>query len=175
MADSPEQDRFRREVLPHVDAAYNLARWMLGNESDAHDVAQDALLRALRSLHQLRGGNVRPWLLTIVRNCACTHLSSRKSRKHAEFDEAMHRSTAEATSDDPSVIVANQLDSAAVKAAIQMLPVEFREVIVLRELEQMDYRKIAIVMGVPIGTVMSRLARGRARLREALSFDEEGI
>ena len=167
--------RFRREVLPHLDAAYNLARWIVGSDSDAQDVVQEAVLRALKSFDQWRGGagNARAWLLTIVRNCSYTRRQSvRRQRDVAEFDESSHIRDDGRT--DPGAILLRQLDGARVRDAIASLPEEYREAIVLREFEQLDYKKMAAVMGVPIGTVMSRLSRARERLRSALQDIGEG-
>jgi len=154
--------------MPHLDAAYNLARWLTGKEHDAEDVVQDACLRAFKFFGGFRGGNCRSWLLTIVRNTAYTWME--KNRGHqsvTEFDEETH--AMEDDSPNPEASLLLQADRAQVRAAIEQLPAEFREVIVLRELEDLSYREIASIADVPIGTVMSRLARARKILQQTLS------
>jgi RNA polymerase sigma-70 factor (ECF subfamily) len=164
--DGHAQLRFRQEILPHMDAAYNMARWIVGSDADAQDVVQEAVLRAFKSFDRWRGGNGRAWLLTIVRNCSYDwRRSNRRQREIAEFDESSHIGD---DSTEPGAILDRQLDSAMLHTAITALPAEYREVIVLREFEQLDYKQMADVIGVPIGTVMSRLARARQRLRTAL-------
>jgi RNA polymerase sigma-70 factor, ECF subfamily len=167
--------RFEQSVLPHLDAAYNLARWLTRNEHDARDVVQDACLRAFKFFGGFRGDNSRSWLLTIVRNTSYTWLQ--KNRKH-ELVSAMDETT-EAVVDDspnPSATLLQNLDRDRVRQAIENLPLEFREAIILRELEDMSYREIADIAGVPIGTVMSRLARARKLLEQELvkTIDDGG-
>jgi len=171
--DASAQLRFRREILPHLDAAYNLARWIVGSDADAQDVVQDAILRAFKSFDRWRGGNAHAWLLTIVRNCSYTcRQNNRRQREIIEFDETSQIGD---RSVEPSTMLIRRLDSAVLHAAITELPAEYREVIVLREFEQLEYKQIADVVGVPIGTVMSRLARARERLRVALAdLQEDG-
>ena len=156
-----ERERFERMVLPHVDAAYNLARWLTRNDHDADDVLQDAMLRAYRFFPALRG-EPRPWLLAIVRNACWSWL---QANRPAELD-----SSDDAASDapGPEALAAREFDRAALNQAIAALPVPFREALVLRELEDLSYKEIARIAGVPIGTVMSRLARARRLLAEAL-------
>ena len=158
---------FEQVVLPHLDAAYNLARWLLRQEHDAEDVVQEACLRAFNGFGRFHGGEARCWLLTIVRNTCYTWLTrNRETIPTASFDEALHDV---ATDDfDPQVIVQQRGDRAAVKQAIEELPVEFREVLILREFEGLSYQQIASVADLPVGTVMSRLARARQRLGQAL-------
>lgn len=173
MQDSDPQSRFEDRVLPHLDAAYNLARWLTRNEHDAEDVVQDAYLRAFKFFSGFRGENCRSWLLTIVRNTAFTWLE--KNRRHdpvAEFDEEVHG--AEDPAPDPGALLLQQADHEQVRLAIEQLPAEFREVIVLRELEDLSYREIADIAGIPIGTVMSRLARARKSLQQTLSVSAGG-
>lgn len=164
--------RFEAAVLPHLDAAYNLARWLLRDDQSAQDVVQDAYLRAFRFFDGFRGGDARPWLLGIVRN-ACFDWLGDKNRGHVEFDEARDSggtdSEPEPAGNDPQRLLERKLERARVNAAIATLPPLFREVLVLRELEELSYEEIAQVAGIPAGTVMSRLSRARAMLRAALS------
>jgi len=159
---------FEATVLPHLDAAYNLARWLLHNKADAEDVAQEAMLRAFRFFGSFRGGDGRPWLLTIVRNTCYSYLQ--KNRSH-ELSLPIEDELFDVQSQDPSPEARLiQIDSSEIlMKALEQLPVETREIIVLRELEEMSYKEIAEIAGVPIGTVMSRLARGRKRLQELLN------
>jgi RNA polymerase sigma-70 factor (ECF subfamily) len=159
---------FEATVLPHLDAAYNLARWLLHNKADAEDVAQEAVLRAFRFFGSFRGGDGRPWLLTIVRNTCYSYLQ--KNRSH-ELSLPIEDELFDVQSQDPSPEARLiQIDSSEIlMKALEQLPVETREIIVLRELEEMSYKEIAEIAGVPIGTVMSRLARGRKRLQELLN------
>ncbi|HTB83100.1 MAG TPA: sigma-70 family RNA polymerase sigma factor [Candidatus Sulfotelmatobacter sp.] len=161
-----ETEQFERIVLPHLDAAYNLARWLAGNDHDAADIAQEACVRAFRFIGGHRGGDGRSWLLAIVRNTAFTWL--KKNRPHAIVtisDEAL------AEIEDQSVVVGAvfSADKNQLRAALEALPVEFREALVLRELEGLSYKEIAEIAGVPMGTVMSRLARARRQLQNHFS------
>jgi RNA polymerase sigma-70 factor, ECF subfamily len=152
--------------MPHLDAAYNLARWLTRNEVDAEDLAQEATLRAFKSFAGFRGGDARAWLLTIVRHTCYTWL--RKNRAHeltTEFNEETHGGA----SANPETILLAQADTQLVRQALEALPVEFREVIILREVEGLSYKEIARILSVPVGTVMSRLARARRRLQVCLS------
>ena len=154
---------FEQAVLPHLDAAYNLARWLIRNDHDAEDLVQDACLRALKSFDGFHGGDPRAWLLTIVRNRCYTWLhENRREELTTAFDEAIH--TAEEHSRNPEALLLESTDARLVKEALEELPPEFREAIVLRELEGMSYKEIAELCGIPVGTVMSRLARARQRL-----------
>jgi RNA polymerase sigma factor (sigma-70 family) len=163
--------RFEQAVLPHLDAAYNLARWLTRNDADAADVAQEAFLRALKFFGGFRGGDTRAWLLTIVRNASYTWLRRNRVKELATpFDEETH--TVE--SDDPETILLEGADREVLREALEALPAEFREVVVLRELEGLSYKKIAGIADVPVGTVMSRLARARKRLRLSLAGRPEG-
>ncbi len=153
--------------MPHLDAAYNLARWLTRNEHDAEDVAQDAFLRAFKFFGGFRGGNSRSWLLSIVRNTAYTWLrKNRKQELATVFDAEIH--DIEDTSANPEVLLLNNSDQQEIRRAVEQLPVEFREVMILRELEGMSYKEIAEMADVPIGTVMSRLARARKQLQQSL-------
>jgi RNA polymerase sigma-70 factor (ECF subfamily) len=164
-------DRFERIVLPHLDDAYTLARYLLRDQHDAQDAVQDAVLRALRYFETYREGDARAWLLTIVRNCCLTrHRKARIEQANITFVEdvdVVHAAAGRAT--DARAV--EQSERAALQRALDGLPAEFREVIVLREVQELSYREISDVVGVPIGTVMSRLARARRRLASALGYD----
>ena len=158
---------FESVVLAHLDAAYNLAKWLTHGEQDARDVVQEASLRALRGLKNFRGGDGRAWFLTIVRNTSLTMLRGRQ--RTDEFVETMHEPRdADA---DPQTILLRSADVEWVRQAIDQLPRDLRTAIVLRELEGLSYKQIATVTASPIGTVMSRLARGRERLAVLLGAD----
>lgn len=163
----PAQDktRFEQLVLPHVDAAVNLARWLLRNPDDAEDVAQEAVLRAYRFFTGFRGGDARAWLLQIVRNSCYTWLEKRMPAELVtEFNEELHP----VPSTDPEMIAMQASDRAKLKAALEFLPIRAREVIVLRELEGCSYKEISDVTGIPMGTVMSTLSRAREKLAQIL-------
>ncbi len=154
---------FEEVVLPHLDAAFNYARWLTRSDSDAEDVLQDAAVRALRFFSSLRSDDARAWLLTIVRNTWYARFSKAGSADHhAVFDETKDDRPDEQL--DPEALLIQRQAVERVQRAIEGLPADFREVIVLRELEGLSYKEIAAIVGVPIGTVMSRLARGRERL-----------
>jgi len=161
-----DAERFRGLIEVHLDAAYNLARWLVRNPPDAEDLVQDAALRAWKSFGGWRGENPRAWFLAIVRNTCYTHLSSRRLRDTAPFDEALH--TPETESPQQEQMLLRQADAGMLRDALAELPLEFREALVLRELEGMAYKEIAEVAGVPMGTVMSRLSRGRQMLQQKL-------
>jgi RNA polymerase sigma-70 factor, ECF subfamily len=160
---------FEQAVLPHLDAAYNLARWLMRNEQDAQDVAQEAYLRAFRYFPGFRGGDARAWLMKIVRNTCYTWLHVNRPLQDAtEFDESLFPPDSCASNPEE---VALQNDSATlVRKALEKLPPNFREVLILRELEGMSYREIADITGMPAGTVMSSLSRARSRLRQVLTI-----
>ena len=162
------RSRFEQIIVPHLDAAYDLARWLTKNDADAEDVAQTACLRALQFFDGFHGGNPRAWLLTIVRNAFYTWLEQRDRGAEgvAPFDEAIH--TPEGGGADPEIALLRQADGQLLRLGFEALPLPFREVIVLRELEGLSYKEIAAVAGIPIGTVMSRLARARRQLQEFL-------
>jgi RNA polymerase sigma-70 factor (ECF subfamily) len=163
-----ELARFEQVVLPHLGAAYNLARWITGNDYDAEDVVQESYLRALKFFGGFRGENSRPWVLTIVRNTCFTWLrQNRFSELSLELDEEIH--TGETESGNPESILLAAAQSEMIRKAIQNLPPEFREVIILREMENLSYKEISDIASIPVGTVMSRLARARSRLQQLLS------
>ena len=165
--DSTNLERFEAAVLPHLDSAYNLARYLTRDVHDAEDVVQEAYLRALRYFGGYRGGDARAWLLAIVRNTFHTWRRRERHQDEAtEFDEDRHSEVIEGA--HPGALLDTALDREALERALERLPTEFREVLVLRELEGMSYKEIGTVVGVPVGTVMSRLARARERLRRSL-------
>jgi RNA polymerase sigma-70 factor, ECF subfamily len=162
-------ETFERLILPHLDDAYGLACHLLGDEHDAQDVVQDAVLRALRYFDGYGDGDPRAWLLAIVRNCCHSwHRRHRTDRLNVSYSDADGSSSLR-TSDADSLAVQSS-ERAAIGRAVADLPPEFREVIVLRELQEMSYKEISVVVGVPIGTVMSRLARARKRLVASLGI-----
>src|SRR5437773_3560613 len=167
-AETAELASFEETILPHLDAAHNLARWLLRNEQDAEDVVQEAYLRAFRSFVGFRGSNGRAWLLTIVRNTAYTLLKKNRAVDlTTPFDEEIHASGHESVS--PATILEQSEDAELVREAMDELPVEFREILTLRHLEGLSYKEIADIAQVAPGTVMSRLARARARLKQGLA------
>jgi len=161
-------DRFERIVLPHLDDAYTLARYLVRDEHDAQDVVQDAVLRAIRYFEGFRDGDARAWLLAIVRNCCMTWLRQHRGAREAVSFDSGTLSIADSRETDARAI--QRSERAALARALDALPDEFREVIVLREIQELSYKEISDVVGVPIGTVMSRLARGRKRLASALGL-----
>jgi RNA polymerase sigma-70 factor (ECF subfamily) len=170
MSDEENWQRFERLAMPHLDAAYNLARWLLRNDHDAQDVVQEAVMRALRYLDTFRGENARAWLLQIVRHCCFNWLrENRPSEKVSLDDDDAAFEVPAPAAEEPPAIAARKDDRARIDAALAALPVAYREVLVLRELEDLAYKDIARIAEIPVGTVMSRLARARALMREALS------
>ena len=160
-----EKIRFEQLVLPHVDAAVNLARWLLRNPTDAEDVAQEAVMRAYRFFSGFRGGDARAWLLQIVRNSCYTWLEKRMpSELETEFNEEVHQ----VASTSPEMLAVRASDRAQLEKALESLPARAREVIVLRELEGCSYKEISEITGIPMGTVMSTLSRAREKLAQAL-------
>lgn len=158
---------FEETVLPHLDAAFNYARWLTRNDSEAEDVVQDACLKAMRFFSSLRDDNARAWLLTIVRNSWYSRASRR--REFTESTTGDHEGSERADDAlDPEERLLQQYTVARVRAALDQLSVDFREVVVLRELEGLSYKEIATIVRVPIGTVMSRLSRARERLMTLL-------
>ena len=159
-------------TLPHLDSAYNLARWLMGSPQDASDAVHTAFLRAARYVHTYAGGNARAWWLSIVRNCCLAILSARRTRDVSlEALDGDAENLAATDADEPEEKLHLAQSAALVVHELGRLPAEFREVLVLREIEDLPYREIAEVLGVPIGTVMSRLSRARRMMRKALSGD----
>lgn len=158
--------RFEAQALPHLDAAINLARWLTRSNADADDVVQEAMMRAWRAYDGFRGGDIRTWLLTIVRNCWRSSLGDRKRRGHVELPDENVGGELTDQGAGPELSAIRNDEGRKLDAVIATLPDEFREVLILREMEDLSYREIATVTDVPIGTVMSRLARARAMLRE---------
>ena len=158
---------FEEAVLPHLDAAYNLAHWLTRNDTDAEDVVQEAYLRAFKFFGGFHGADGRSWLLTIVRNTCYTWMQHNRSPElSVPLDDELHE--IESKDLNPEALLVQRADTLMVRRALEELPVEFREVLVLRELEEMSYRDIAGITDLPLGTVMSRLARGRKRLQLTL-------
>jgi RNA polymerase sigma-70 factor (ECF subfamily) len=164
LADPQERERFEALVLPHLDAAHNLARWLVRRDGEAEDLAQEAMLRAYRFFPGFRGGDPRAWLLRIVRNVCYTWLGTTRERLTGEFDETLH-GAADVTPESLAIAAA---DRERLTRALEELPARFREVLVLRELEGCSYKEIAEITGSPIGTVMSSLSRARRRLEQAV-------
>ena len=159
---------FEKAVLPHLDAAFNLARWLTRNDEDAHDVVQESYLRALKFFDSFHGEDGRSWLLAIVRNTSYTWIQHNRSPDLAvALDDEMYE--IESKDLNPEALLLQSSDNQMIRKALEELPAEFREVLVLREFEELSYKEIAQITQVPIGTVMSRLARGRKRLQLALS------
>ncbi len=159
---------FETAVLPHLDAAFNLARWLTRNDADAEDVVQEAYLRAFRFFGGFHGEDGRAWLLGIVRNTTYTWMQrNRSAQLTTPLDDEVH----EVESEDlnPEALLLQKHDAQMLRQAVEKLPLEFREVLVLRELNEMSYKQIAAVAGLPLGTVMSRLARARKRLQYILA------
>jgi len=159
---------FEAVMLPHLDAAHNLAKWLLRNEEDACDVVQEAYLRAFKSFSGFHGSNGRAWLLTIVRNTSYTLLKKNRAVDFTTpFDEEIHAAGHESAS--PATILEHSEDADLIRQAMDELPAEFREILVLRHQEGLSYKEIADIAQIPPGTVMSRLARARAKLKEYLA------
>ena len=167
MSEQNEMAAFNQAVLPHLDAAYNLARWLTRNDQDAEDIAQEACLRAFKYWKSFSGRDCRSWLLKIVRNTFYSWLR-RRSVQPVLTDDGETDDTADNIPDPENALIQNA-DRDMLRAALEDLAVEFREAIVLRELEGLSYKEIADIAGVPIGTVMSRLARARKRLQSYLT------
>jgi RNA polymerase sigma factor (sigma-70 family) len=178
MADPIIAKRFEVLLLPHMNSAFNVARWLTHNDQDAQDVVQEAYLRAFRYFGGFRGEDARAWLLSIVRNTFYTW--HQQNRGHAadttEFEEEVHslESGAAGQDDSPEAALIRSQSQKRVHKALRSLRLEFREVVVLRELEELSYKEIAVIVGIPMGTVMSRLGRGRQQLAALLaSTDQE--
>jgi len=182
MSGEDTRARFERIVRPHLGDAYALARWITGDRADAEDIVQEACLRAFRAINGYSGGNTRAWVLTIVRNTAYTWLARNRSAVVTTVDdlaatEHANASLAEASADgayaaNPESDLIAMADAARLEAAIAALPPHFRDTLVLRDIQGLDYREIAAVTDVPVGTVMSRLARARQRLIRAIEAGE---
>jgi RNA polymerase sigma-70 factor, ECF subfamily len=170
--------RFRRIVMPHLDEAYRLAHWLTGNRADAQDVVQDASIRAFRAVREYAGGNARSWVLSIVRNTAYSWLRKNRSSTVVTVDdlEAVELDRAdpvEIQPETPEASLISKADAEQLRTAIASLPMPFRETLVLRDVEGLDYREIAEATQVPIGTVMSRLARARRRLIAIIAQNDQ--
>jgi RNA polymerase sigma factor (sigma-70 family) len=158
---------FEESVLPHLDAAYNLARWLTRDERDAEDVVQEAYLRAFKHYGSFKGGDARPWLLAIVRNTYYSWIKhNRIVGAEVAFDDETHMHISDV--DDPETLLLRKTNRQMLRCALRMLPTEFLEVIVLREFEELSYKQIAEVVRIPVGTVMSRLARARKRIEQMI-------
>lgn len=181
MSNPSKRAQFERVVLPHLNAAYNLARWLTRNDHDAQDVLQESCTRAFQYFDGFRGGNAKSWLLTVVRHTCYTWLEqNRPAAATTVFDEQLHSSSGEAPHADatalgPEGLLQQKQEQHRVQRWLEELPVEFREVIVLRELEGLSYKEIGEIAAIPIGTVMSRLSRGRDLMQRRLNgaLDEE--
>jgi RNA polymerase sigma-70 factor (ECF subfamily) len=178
MAAPTHDERFREVILPHLDSAFNLACWLTRNRADAQDVVQEAVMRAFRFFAGFRGGDGRVWLLRIVRNTFYTWCRDNAAQPGTAFDEALH-SLEEANRSwpdhqDPEALLMQKDCDRAVHRALAALPLEFREVVVMRELEELSYKEISAIVGIPIGTVMSRLGRGRKLLAGSLGGAGQG-
>jgi RNA polymerase sigma-70 factor (ECF subfamily) len=172
--EDPEASADVALLVAHLDAAYNLARWLMRNQTEAEDVVQDAYLRAISHFASFRGGDGRAWLLTIVRNSCYDRLKQKgASGQNTDFDEAVHSAGRQTPNPERALLLAERAE--LVTKSLAELPAQYREVLVLRELEQLSYREIATIAGIPLGTVMSRLSRARQHLeRTLLDYVERG-
>ncbi|HEY4848525.1 MAG TPA: sigma-70 family RNA polymerase sigma factor [Methylocella sp.] len=170
MTKNPSDEQFTTVVIPHLDDAYALARWLSGNSADAEDIVQEACLRALRGLDRYAGGNARAWLLAITRNAAFTWLARNRSKALVATEDIETLARADATTPEEALIA--KAGTAAIELAIAALPPPFKETLVLRDINGLSYRDIAEITGAPLGTVMSRLARARGLLMAALGRPE---
>ena len=177
-------NRFERTIMPHMDAAYNLARWLTRNDSDAQDVVQDAYLRAFKYFDSFQGENPSAWLLAIVRNACFTWIRRNRPSEEVAGSDTIDAETARNAepligggsrqlATDPETLLIEARDRAQVNKLVADLPAEFREMIVLREIQDLSYREIADIVGIPIGTVMSRLSRARKLLHDSWSLTGE--
>jgi RNA polymerase sigma-70 factor (ECF subfamily) len=170
---SAKLEIFEETILPHLNAAYNLARWMLRNDQDAQDVVQEASLRAYRFFEGYRGGDAKAWLLAIVRNTSLSwRRRSQRDKSNVLFDELTHDAKVEAPNAEDRMLDADRM--VALRNCIEGLPADQREVLILREFEEMSYKQIAETTSLPVGTVMSRLARARQRLDECVAGRHRG-
>ena len=168
--------QFEAITLPHLNSAFNLARWLVRDDHDAQDIVQEAFLRGFRYFDSFRGGDVRPWLLGIVRNTCYTWLRARgQMPETVEFDDDRDSIEADVPPGDPEALLMRKQEAGRINGALEGLPTVFREAIVLRELEGLSYAEIAAVSGIPVGTVMSRLARARILMRAALGSRDQGV
>ena len=168
MSEEGQNVRFEKVALPHLGAAYNLARWLVRNDEDAEDIVQEAFLRAFKFFGGYRGGESRTWLLTIVRNTCYSWLQRNRARELTDsLDETQEDVAVDFAS--PELVLMKNVEAQVVREALAGLPIEFREVMVMREMEELSYKEIALIADLPIGTVMSRLARGRKRLHSMLA------
>lgn len=171
--EAEERGRFERATLPHLDAAYNLARWLTRDGHAAEDVVQEAYCRAARYFGSFRGGDGRVWLLGVVRRAAFDWLTARRAHVAVPFDDEAHDLGDEST--DPGLLAIRKCDQDEVRRALEDLPPHLREVVVLREIQGLSYREVADVAEIPIGTVMSRLSRGRRDLQRRLASHAEEV
>jgi RNA polymerase sigma factor (sigma-70 family) len=172
--DSPSQlVLFEQCILPHLDAAYNLARWLTRNEHDAQDIVQEAYLRAFRFFGTFNGGDGKAWLLAVVRNTFLTWRRREQGMAQVPFDEGIHIAGEAAATVETKLVEHARFGN--VRDCMESLPLEFREVLAMRELEEMPYRDIAAVTSLPIGTVMSRLSRARQRLHDCVTGRNKGV
>jgi len=184
LPNSSKRAQFERVVLPHLNAAYNLARWLTRDDHDAQDVLQESSLRAYQYLDGFRGGSAKSWLLTIVRHTCYSWLEkNRPAVSTTAFDEQLHGAAGDGShannsipADGPEALLQLKQEQHQMQHWLEELPVEFREVLVLREFEGLSYKEIGEIAAIPIGTVMSRLSRGRNLLQRRLNgaLDEEG-
>ena len=177
MRDDEKRRRFELLVLPHLDAGLNLARWLTRNDQDAQDVVQEAVLRAIRFIDGFRGENARAWLLQIVRNTCFSWLKENRPIELAvldDTDDVLHQIAAPSANEPPAMAMRG-VDRLQINQAIAALPVAYREVLVLRELDDFSYKEIARIADIPIGTVMSRLARARSLMQQALRPSERPL
>jgi RNA polymerase sigma-70 factor, ECF subfamily len=173
MNESHQPDDFEQVVFPHLNAAYNLARWLMRNNPDAEDVVHESFLRANRYFASFRGGDARAWLLGIVRNTCLTWL--RKQKAFATSSDSPDFDRAECVGRDPEQTLLLQENLGSLRSCIEALPAEYREILVLRELEELSYQQIAEATGVAAGTVMSRLSRARKRVSDCLMKTMGGL
>jgi RNA polymerase sigma-70 factor (ECF subfamily) len=180
MGASTSAERFRELILPHLNSAFNLACWLTRNRADAQDVVQESMMRALRFFAGFRGGDGRVWLLRIVRNTFYSWCDKNGVRSNTAFDEALHSldeadgAQPDHVHESPEALLMHKDCDRIVHEALAALPLEFREVVVLRELEELSYKEIAAIVDIPIGTVMSRLGRGRKLLANRLGGTAQG-
>lgn len=166
------RQRFEAQALPHLDAAYNLARWLSRSPSEAEDIVQDAMLRALRGFDQLHGDDMRPWLMSIVRNCWRDRAARSNRRRESPLPVGANGPELVFEGPDAEAQAVRASEARRLRETLASLPDPFREVLILREMEDLSYREIAAVVGAPVGTVMSRLARARALLKDKWMAEE---